>query len=428
MSIQSEIDRINNNVQSTLSAIAETGVEVGTNSDALPAAAAALANEKAGVYHTHTKSQITDFPSTMPPSSHTHKKSEITDFPSSMPASDVYSWAKAASKPSYTASEVGAQPAGNYAKTDAANTYNGEQKFANSSYCPTITDSASGVGCAFKASRGLANEMLVDKLIMTASTGKLPIYKYTGTSGGAMTGLTEVAAIHPNGSITIAGNDNHKIYGTNSEMVVYGNKLLSLYTVQTNGDVYGLGIAYGTDGTDGALRPNSSANQKISLGLSNRRFKTAYLVTAANVSSDRNIKENVKEIDERYIEFFDKLEPVSYELIGPIHDRVHLGFISQDVKAAMDEVGLTDLDFGGYCRDAKMKYDEEIGVDVPVLDKDGNPVYEYSLRYGEFIALNSKMIQLNRETIKAQQEEIGILKNELAELKSMAKAITDGEG
>lgn len=41
-------------------------------------------------------------------SSHTHTKSQITDFPTSMPASDVYSWAKAASKPTYTASEVGA--------------------------------------------------------------------------------------------------------------------------------------------------------------------------------------------------------------------------------------------------------------------------------------------------------------------------------
>lgn len=40
--------------------------------------------------------------------SHTHTKSQITDFPSSMPASDVYSWAKASTKPTYTASEVGA--------------------------------------------------------------------------------------------------------------------------------------------------------------------------------------------------------------------------------------------------------------------------------------------------------------------------------
>ena len=44
------------------------------------------------------------------PKAHTHKKSEISDFPTSMPASDVPSWAKAANKPSYTASEVGASP------------------------------------------------------------------------------------------------------------------------------------------------------------------------------------------------------------------------------------------------------------------------------------------------------------------------------
>ena len=39
--------------------------------------------------------------------SHTHTKSDIKDFPSSLPASDVYSWAKASSKPSYSKSEVG---------------------------------------------------------------------------------------------------------------------------------------------------------------------------------------------------------------------------------------------------------------------------------------------------------------------------------
>lgn len=40
--------------------------------------------------------------------SHTHTKSQISDFPTSMPASDVSAWAKATSKPTYTASEVGA--------------------------------------------------------------------------------------------------------------------------------------------------------------------------------------------------------------------------------------------------------------------------------------------------------------------------------
>ena len=60
--------------------------------------------------HSHSKSEINDFPATMPPSFHTHTKSDITDFPESMPASDVSDWAKATTKPTYTASEVGATP------------------------------------------------------------------------------------------------------------------------------------------------------------------------------------------------------------------------------------------------------------------------------------------------------------------------------
>lgn len=58
------------------------------------------------------------------PSSHTHTKSQITDFPSSMPASDVYAWAKASSKPSYSYSEVGAAAA-SHTHTTIQGTYTG---------------------------------------------------------------------------------------------------------------------------------------------------------------------------------------------------------------------------------------------------------------------------------------------------------------
>jgi hypothetical protein len=40
---------------------------------------------KANATHNHTKSEITDFPTTMTPTAHQHTKSEITDFPTSMP-------------------------------------------------------------------------------------------------------------------------------------------------------------------------------------------------------------------------------------------------------------------------------------------------------------------------------------------------------
>lgn len=44
------------------------------------------------------------------PKAHTHKKSDITDFPTSLPASDVYGWAKASNKPSYSWSEITSKP------------------------------------------------------------------------------------------------------------------------------------------------------------------------------------------------------------------------------------------------------------------------------------------------------------------------------
>lgn len=89
-----------------------------------------------------------------------------------------------------------------HALTGSANIYNGEQKFQNSSYCPTVSDTAPGVGCAFKASRGMANELLVDKIIATAATGRTAFYRYTGASNGSMTGLAEVASIG-NGDLSL---------------------------------------------------------------------------------------------------------------------------------------------------------------------------------------------------------------------------------
>ena len=57
------------------------------------------------------------------PTSHTHTKSQITDFPTSMPASDVYAWAKAATKPSYTKAEVGLSNVDNTADKDKSVKY-----------------------------------------------------------------------------------------------------------------------------------------------------------------------------------------------------------------------------------------------------------------------------------------------------------------
>ena len=63
---------------------------------------------------------LQDKPSNLAPAAHRHSKSDITDFPSSLPASDVHAWAKASSKPTYTANEVGALPISGGTKLAAA--------------------------------------------------------------------------------------------------------------------------------------------------------------------------------------------------------------------------------------------------------------------------------------------------------------------
>lgn len=57
----------------------------------------------------------------------------------------------------------------------------------------------------FKASRALINEVLVDKLIITSTTGQMPIYTYSGTSDGAMFGLVKIGYIDTNGNAVFNG-------------------------------------------------------------------------------------------------------------------------------------------------------------------------------------------------------------------------------
>ena len=134
------------------------------------------------------------------------------------------------------------------------------------------------------------------------------------------------------------------------------------------------------------------------LGGVNYRWKDIYSANAVNVSSDRNVKKDIQSLDEKYIQLFDLLKPVSFKFIDGTSGRTHIGFIAQDVEDAMKQIGLTNLDFAGFCKNT-------------ITDNDGNKTEIYSLRYGEFTALNTaKIKQLEQQIIELQ--------NEIKELKS----------
>lgn len=134
----------------------------------------------------------------------------------------------------------------------------------------------------------------------------------------------------------------------------------------------------------------------LDLGRANAKWKNIYASTSAITTSDKNMKKEISTIDEKYVKFFMKLIPVSFMFKNSTSGRTHIGFISQDVESAMIECGLSDFEFAGFCKDQKVKYTlDRNGNEINELEFDENdkPIYIYSLRYEEFIALNTYMIQ-----------------------------------
>ena len=123
-----------------------------------------------------------------------------------------------------------------------------------------------------------------------------------------------------------------------------------------------------------ALIPDN--NNAVDLGSTTRQFKNIYGQTLyANgtaVSSDRRVKENIKDLEEKHLAFFKALRPVQYKFKEGDSGRTHTGFIAQEVEEAVEEAGMTSQD-------------------MAVVVKD--PSDRYYLRYEEIISVQTKVIQ-----------------------------------
>ena len=173
--------------------------------------------------------------------------------------------------------------------------------------------------------------------------------------------------------------------------------------------------------SNGAVAPDNDEGHPC--GLSDSKWSTVYAKNGSINTSDRNKKHDIRDISALYEKLFFMLKPVSYMFNNG--DRVHLGIIAQDLKAAMAELGLTDMEVAAYCRDVKMKqiHDTETDqyIEVPDLDEDGNVQYNLGVRYSEFIMLIAHMLQKAYIRIDDQQEQIDGLKSQMEEVLSYLK-------
>mgnify|MGYP000083091819 FL=1 len=169
--------------------------------------------------------------------------------------------------------------------------------------------------------------------------------------------------------------------------------------------------------TDEAFCPN--VTKDVTLGGASKLWKTVYAKTGTINTSDRTKKHDIKDLTEVYEKLFLKLQPKSF--IFNDGDRVHIGAISQDVEDAMHELGMSAEDFAGFCKDIQYDYREYNDDGTPVeesryiiTDADGNPVYDYALRYQDFIFLTIHMVQKLFIKIEKIENEMDAMKMKIA--------------
>ena len=136
---------------------------------------------------------------------------------------------------------------------------------------------------------------------------------------------------------------------------------------------------------------SSPLNNKIAVGLtfvmddlvSNcyTEFKGLWKGDDITITSDRNLKNSIEGLNDKYDDFFDRLSPVRFRFNNGASGRFHTGFVAQDVETAIESAGLSTDDVALYVR---------LTDNDPSLD---SPAVTYGLRYTEFISLNTWQIQ-----------------------------------
>ena len=169
---------------------------------------------------------------------------------------------------------------------------------------------------------------------------------------------------------------------------------------------YGIAANYGGSPAAYKILPSHNGSwikDTINLGSSGYKFASVWVNGGSCSGSDRNIKENIdvykENIEQAYMEF----QPVSYKFknfaITDKHDRIHYGLIAQDVEKILHKHNITNEEAGFLLIDP---------LDEP---NEAGKLFNYGLRYDEFISINMHMTQKAHHRIDSLTEENQKLKN-----------------
>ena len=144
---------------------------------------------------------------------------------------------------------------------------------------------------------------------------------------------------------------------------------------------------------------NLSAFHKLEITSTGGKLSGTWKGTSSHsITSDLQAKHSITALPTNYEILFDHLRPIRYKYNDGRSNRYHTGFIAQDIEQALIIAELTTQDFAAY-----------------VFSPSDNI---RSLRYEEFIALNTHEIQKLKPRMTAAEQEITKLKLEVESLRT----------
>lgn len=143
---------------------------------------------------------------------------------------------------------------------------------------------------------------------------------------------------------------------------------------------------------NGNLIPSSGS---VYCGTTSNPFAGGYSSGGWKTTSDRRKKKDFRKLleDDRFERFFELLQPMEYRLIEN-DEKMHMGFVAQDVEQAMKDCDISENEFYGLEHAVFSEKDFESNEEwEKFLEQNGGANDMYTLCYQEFIALNTAMIQ-----------------------------------
>jgi hypothetical protein len=155
----------------------------------------------------------------------------------------------------------------------------------------------------------------------------------------------------------------------------------------------GIGLSdYVRISDNGNLIPSSSS---VYCGTNPNPFAGGYSSGGWKTTSDGRKKKDFRKLleDDRFERFFELLQPMEYRLIEN-DEKMHMGFVAQDVEQAMMDCDISENEFYGLEHAVFSEKDFESNEEwEKFLEQNGGANDMYTLCYQEFIALNTAMIQ-----------------------------------